>query len=131
MSDPRTSAVTVEIYRKRYTFACQGEDEAEQIRSAASLVDEKMRRVEEEQHPASALQTAILAALNLVDELFRLRSEFDAAETNIADRTSRLTASLGRLLDDTVTPDLSTSQRLTEPVTPAAPVPPTSESGSQ
>lgn len=130
MSEPRTGAVTVEIFRKRYTFACQGEDEAEHIRSAASLVDEKMRRVEEEQHPASSLQTAILAALNLVDELFRLRSEFDAAETNIADRTSRLTASLGRLLDDTASPDLSSGQRLTESVTPTPSAPPASESRS-
>ena len=130
MSESKTNAVTVEIYRKRYTFACEGENAAEHIRAAAALVDEKMRHIQEEQHPASALQTAILAALTLVDELFRLRSDFDAAEIDIAKRASRLTASLGRLLDDTVSSELTTGQRLNESVSPMPTGSPSSDSRS-
>lgn len=130
MSESKTNAVTVEIYRKRYTFACEGEEEAEHIRAAAALVDEKMRHIQEEQHPASALQTAILAALNLVDELFRLRSDFDAAEVDIANRASRLTASLGRLLDDTASSELAADRRLNEPVSPIPAASPSSDTRS-
>ena len=99
MADPHAHRVTAEIYGKRYTFSCQDEAEAARVRQAAELVDAAMLRVRDEQRPPTPLQTAILAALNLVDELQRLRSEYAAAETSIAERTSRLTASLGRLLE--------------------------------
>jgi len=99
MAETTPDRVTVEILGKRYTFACEGEDEAAQVRQAAELVDERMRQIRDEQHPPSPLQTAILAALDLVDEMRRMRSEYQAAETDIAERTNRLTASLGKLLE--------------------------------
>ena len=99
MEESQPDRVTVEILGKRYTFACDGDAEGKQIREAAELVDERMRRIRDEQHPPTPLQTAILAALNLVDEMRRMRLEYEAAETDIAERTNRLTASLGRLMD--------------------------------
>ena len=100
MAESKVDRVSVEIFGKRYTFACDGEDEARKVREAAELVDERMRGIRDEQHPPTPLQTAILAALDLVDEMRRMRSEYEAAETDIAERTNRLTASLGRLLED-------------------------------
>ncbi|MFC1526814.1 cell division protein ZapA [Candidatus Latescibacterota bacterium] len=99
MSESQPDRVTVEIFGKRYTLACEGEGEARQVRDAAQLVDEKMHQIADEQHPPTPLQTAILAALNLVDELRKLRSDYEAAETDIAERTSRLSSSLGQLLE--------------------------------
>jgi len=99
MAESQPDRVTVEILGKRYTFACEGDVEAKQVREAAELVDERMRCIRDEQHPPTPLQTAILAALDLVDEMRRMRSEYEAAETDIAERTSRLTASLGKLME--------------------------------
>lgn len=108
MEDNTPDRVTVEILGKRYTFACEGEAEAARVREAAELVEERMRRIRDEQHPPSPLQTAILAALNLVDEMRRMRSEYEAAETDIAERTNRLTASLGKLLEPAEQPPVPT-----------------------
>lgn len=99
MAESKSDRVTVEILGKRYTFACDGEAEAARVRQAAELVDERMRHIRDEQHPPTPLQTAILAALDLVDEMRRMRSEYEAVETDIAERTSRLTASLGKLIE--------------------------------
>jgi cell division protein ZapA len=58
--------VTVEIYDQTYHLSGQ---DAEHIRALAALVDAKMRAVAGQGRTVDSLRVAVLAALNLADEL--------------------------------------------------------------
>ena len=58
--------VTVQIYDQTYHLSGQN---AEHIRSLAELVDTRMRAVAEQGRTVDSLRVAVLAALNLADEL--------------------------------------------------------------
>ena len=63
--------VTVEIYDQLYHLSGQDPDH---IRDRAARVDTKMRAVAALGHTADSLRVAVLAALNLADELAQARS---------------------------------------------------------
>lgn len=63
--------VTVEIYDQVYHLSGQ---DPEHIRELAATVDAKMRMVAAHGHTADSLRVAVLAALNLADELSQMRS---------------------------------------------------------
>ena len=99
MPEANSNSVVVNIYGKNYTFALEPGQTEEQIQRVARFVEDHMRQVQQAHHPQSPLQTAILAGLGLVDELFKLQTDYRAAESDIAQRTSRLAASLGRVFE--------------------------------
>ena len=101
MADADSTKIMVSIYDKTYTFVPTAEQSADQIRRLASLVDERMRQVQGTVRPHSPLQTAILAGLGLVDELFSLQEDYQATESDIAQRASKLLDSLGRVFEET------------------------------
>jgi cell division protein ZapA len=101
MSDTQPTSVVVNIYGKTFTFSLGPDQTAEHVQQAAQLIDEKMREVHEAHHTQSPIQSAVLASLNMVDELFKLQANYQAAESDIAQRTSRLNASLGRAFQST------------------------------
>jgi cell division protein ZapA len=82
--------VTVEIYDQLYHLS--GHD-AEHIRELAAQVDAKMRAVAANGHTADSLRVAVLAALNLADEL----SQAGAADPRLGHARA---ASLRGLLDE-------------------------------
>jgi cell division protein ZapA len=61
-----TNYVTVEIYDQVYHLSGQDPDH---IRELAALVDTKMRAVSSHGRTVDSLRVAVLAALNLADEL--------------------------------------------------------------
>jgi cell division protein ZapA len=63
--------VTVEIYDQLYHLSGQ---DPEHIRELAACVDAKMRAVAAHGKTADSLRVAVLAALNLADELSQARS---------------------------------------------------------
>jgi cell division protein ZapA len=67
----RPGFVTVEIYDQLYHLAGNN---AEHIRELARQVDAKMRAVAAQGRTADSLRVAVLAALNLADELTQARS---------------------------------------------------------
>ncbi len=68
-------AVSVDIYDQIYNL--RGTD-AEYIQQLANLVDAKMRAVAAHGGTADSLRVAVLAALNIADELLSLRARYDA-----------------------------------------------------
>jgi cell division protein ZapA len=66
MENPTSSYITVEIYDQTYHLFGQ---DAEHIRSLAAQVDAKMRAVAAQGRTVDSLRVAVLAALNLADEL--------------------------------------------------------------
>lgn len=63
----------VVIFGDRYHL--KGEESPEYMEMLASLVDERMRDINTRNPRLNMSQTAILAALNIADELFKLRNE--------------------------------------------------------
>ncbi len=93
-------AATVSIYDQVYTL--RGEDPA-YIESLAALVDERMRAVAAHGATVDSLRVAVLAALNLADELTLARAELAAlsgAEQSRRSRAHSLNGMLDEVLED-------------------------------
>lgn len=69
--EPAGEYVTVEIYDQLYHLSGQ---DADHIRELAARVDAKMRAVAAQGKTADSLRVAVLAALNLADELSQAAS---------------------------------------------------------
>lgn len=93
MAENKTGYVTVQIYDQTYHLS--GQDPAH-IRALAELVDARMRAVAAQGRTVDSLRVAVLAALNLADELSQ------AAEAGSADvrQGHARAASLRGLLDE-------------------------------
>lgn len=63
------NVLKVNIYGKQYPI--RGESDPEYIRRVARFVDAKMCEIDSEAKGLPALKVAILAALNITDELFK------------------------------------------------------------
>src|SRR6202050_5229591 len=88
------SYVTVEVYDQVYHLSGQDEDH---IRGLAARVDAKMRAVAAHGHTADSLRVAVLAALNLADELSQAKSA-DPREGRV--RAASLRMLLDEVLED-------------------------------
>ena len=91
-----SSQVVVKIFDKHYTLGVDQDHSAEHVQQLAQMVDEHMHEIKRE-IGGSPLQVAILASLNLVEELLSLQQDYASTEANIALRTSQLATSLGHL----------------------------------
>ena len=67
--------VDVEIFGKVYTV--RGDKDPEYVRKVAEYVDRKMREISEVTETVSTSRIAILASLNIADELFSMIEETD------------------------------------------------------
>ena len=85
MDEPGTNYVTVEIYDQTYHLSGQ---DAEHIRSLAAQVDAKMRAVAAQGRTVDSLRVAVLAALNLADELAQAGEAGNAVKLGNARATS-------------------------------------------
>ncbi len=96
--DNDTSAITVDIYDQ--TYRLRGNDRA-YVERLAALVDTKMRAVAAYGRTADSLRVAVLAALNIADELLQLQQKYEAAASPDAAEALRTRAhSLTGLLDE-------------------------------
>ncbi len=73
-------AVVVDIYDQVYQL--RGVEEAH-IEKLASLVDSKMRAVSAHGATVDSLRVAVLAALNIADELVALRARYDTLNATL------------------------------------------------
>lgn len=89
-----TEYITVEIYDQLYHLSGQNPDH---IRALAARVDGKMRAVAAQGRTVDSLRVAVLAALNLADELAQATSA-DPALGRL--RTATLRGLLDEVLED-------------------------------
>ncbi|OPX86677.1 MAG: Cell division protein ZapA [Pelotomaculum sp. PtaB.Bin104] len=68
--------VEVEIYGEFYTL--KGDSTPEQMLAVAQDVNRKMKQLADNNARLSKSQVAVLAALNLSDELHKLREEYES-----------------------------------------------------
>ena len=106
---PETAYKTVHIYDQTYHLS--GPDLA-QIDRLAGLVDSRMRAVASNGRTADSLRVAVLAALNLADELIRTNQRLEKLESAAAIQESvemrARATSLRGLLDEVLREDRKT-----------------------
>ena len=90
--------VQVQIFGHSYTI--RGEADQAYILSVAAYVDRKMREVTEKLPVESLSKVAILASLNIADELFKERGQRERQEEQLQNRAARLNAVLDSVLQD-------------------------------
>jgi cell division protein ZapA len=88
--------IPVEIHGQRYPI--RSALEPEYVARIAAYVDERMRLAAETTPGSDSLRLAVLAALNLADELFRLREAGNVRDGQLAERAGQLEEMLDRIL---------------------------------
>jgi cell division protein ZapA len=88
--------VPIEILGQR--FPVRSTLDERYVQDLANFVDEKMRAAEDVTPGGDVLRVALVAALNLADELFRARGLGDGTLATLSDRATRLE----RLIDQTL-----------------------------
>jgi cell division protein ZapA len=73
-------AISVDIYDQ--TYHLHGHD-PEYVRRLAHIIDSKMRAVAAQGKTVDSLRVAVLAALNVADELVMLEEKYEALTTNL------------------------------------------------
>jgi cell division protein ZapA len=98
-----TTSVSVEIYDQTYNLRAS---DPEYIQKLAAMVDGKMRAVSANGSTVDSLRVAVLAALNIADELLRLqehsrtlRGSVSESQTTLRSRAISLTGLLDSVLD--------------------------------
>lgn len=86
--------VEVEIFGQFYNII--GEDDAERVRYLARLVNDRMDEIARTSKGMSALKIAILAALNISDDLVRTRETL----LKLQDSEKRLLLELERVVEE-------------------------------
>ena len=68
--------ITVEMYGQRYTLRVTTE-EKEKVQAIAAHVDQMMHKVGDNQSRLDYRDVAVLAAMNIAEEYFRLQNEYE------------------------------------------------------
>jgi cell division protein ZapA len=93
---PSSTTTQVEIFGEVYHV--RGGDESGHLQELADLVDRKMREVSERVKGDTA-RIAILAALNLADELMQTQSRQEGERVEIKEKVAALTEELTQALE--------------------------------
>lgn len=95
--DPK-NVVQVQIFG--HTYAIRSEADQQYIVEVAAYVDRKMREITEKLPVASLSKVAILASLNIADELFKERARLQTRDREVVRQAERLNAVLDEVLRD-------------------------------
>lgn len=93
-----TDSITVNIYDNAYQL--RGTDPTH-IQKIADIVDGKMRAVAQRGTTVDSLRVAVLAALNIADEMLTMQARFDGmeAESSLQSRADNLSHLLDSVLE--------------------------------
>jgi cell division protein ZapA len=94
----KPSQVQVEIFGQ--TYAVQAGADPGYIESVAAYVDHQMRDVSRASGAVDSVRIAVLAALNIADELFRARNAGREGGDRLEERTKRLVSLLSQALGE-------------------------------
>ena len=91
-----TTSTDVEIFGSSYHV--RGDKDPEFLQELADLVDGKMREIAQQVSTVDTAKIAILAALNIADELSQCRKQQEGERVEIQDKVSRLAERLEEAL---------------------------------
>jgi cell division protein ZapA len=90
--------IQVDIHGQRY--AIRTDLDAQYIGELATYLDGKMQAAARETASSDPLRIAVIAALNLSDELFRARQDTVGVEGRLLDRAAEIERIVDAVLDD-------------------------------
>lgn len=97
MEGDQGGATEVEIHGAVYRV--HGRDDSGYLQELAALVDARMREISERVRTVDTAKVAILAALNIADELEQCRRRHDGERVEIRERVSALAGKLASALE--------------------------------
>ncbi len=100
MSQPNGNGsgnVRVEIYDQ--TYHLRGSD-PEYIGELAEYVNTKMHLIAQQASTVDSLRVAVLAALNIADELHVLKRKYESIDSDYNERAGQLAGALDEVLDE-------------------------------
>lgn len=92
------NVVKVNIFGTEYPI--KGDSDADYIQDVASYVNNKMIEIEKSLTVKSSLKIAILAALNIADELYKERAENNKVLTVLEQKSHGLNEKINRLIEE-------------------------------
>ena len=93
------TTVTLTILGKDYKVACPKEKESDLLH-ASRVLDDRMRSIRNAGRTAGADRIAIIAALNVTDELEQTKQELSAVESKAQDQLDELMKRVDLALED-------------------------------
>lgn len=90
--------VHVEIFGQ--TYAVQAGAETGYVEQLAAFVDAQMREVSRSAGAVDSVRIAVLAALNIADELFQAKARLQGVDEQVKRRTEGLVRALDVVLED-------------------------------
>ena len=96
MASKTTTATEVEIFGSVYNV--RGEKDPEYLQELADLVDGRMRDIAQQVSTVDSAKIAILAALNIADELFQCQRHQEGSRVEVEERVAELAGELGKAL---------------------------------
>jgi cell division protein ZapA len=87
----------IEIYDQMYNV--NGEQDEEYLKELAAYVDGKMRTIAESTHMVDSLKVAVLAALNIADEMFTMRQKQQEIEGPLRKRVEKCVSLVEKALE--------------------------------
>ena len=87
----------IEIYDQLYNV--NGEQNEEYLKELAAYVDGKMRSIADATHMVDSLKVAVLAALNIADEMFTTRQKQQEIEGPLRKRVEKCVAMVEKALE--------------------------------
>jgi cell division protein ZapA len=87
----------IEIYDQ--TYSVQADQNEENLKELAAYVDSKMRTVAEATRTVDTVKVAVLAALNIADEMFTLRQRQEKIEGPLRKRVEKCVALVEKALE--------------------------------
>ncbi len=97
MPPASTTSVDVEIFGA--TYHVRGEHDREHLQELAAVVDTKMREIGDKVPTVDTGKIAILAALNLADDLVQCNDQQEGERVEIMEKVAELTGVLTTALD--------------------------------
>lgn len=89
--------VKVQIFNETYTFVVP-EGTVEHLQELAAMVDKRMREVVAGSRTVDSRKVAILVALNLAEDLYKVKAEHDKLDQRLAERSAECAALLDQVL---------------------------------
>jgi cell division protein ZapA len=96
-AQPGSSNVKIEIYDQTYNV--NADQNEEYLKELAAYVDARMRVVAEATRTVDSLKVAVLAALNIADEMFTLRQRQQEIEGPLRKRVEKCVAMVEKALE--------------------------------
>lgn len=106
--------VRVEIYNHIYTIRADGNHEY--LKGLAAFVDRKMREITSTTATIDSVKVAVLAALNIADELHRLKAQTEQADAHLASHSTLYAQLLDGVLRPRPNLELPTTDNTNGPI---------------